>query len=554
MSTTLEIEQQNKGSPRGYVYCIIFLVAAVIVSLVLAAYYGAKYHQLMNTGNATTSGEEGPPKDLVQLTIIQCNDVYELMPVIQGGGMARLKTLRDEELMENPNLLTVLAGDLISPSPLGTAYFPLNATSSLNGHQMVDVMNMIPLDLATFGNHEFDSSKFTNLGYAISHANWTWLSMNVANSSNGAGFAGVPQYVVKTYQGVRVGFIGVSSYLQPQSKYMTVLNLTGIISTLNTIITNHKAEWDFLVAISHLAMADDETMVDAVPGIGMVIGGHEHENWFFQRGTGMAATPTGLQQITKADANLITVWIHSLTFNTTTKELIELESELEPLNNKVALDPVVQARCQYWVDGAFAYFVLHGINASALVTTLPTQIDARDLTMRSVQSPLGTLIAKSLGIPYPVQMSLINSGTIRTDDFILPGPLTGYDVLRIAPYVDYVWTANMTGALLIYLLDQNLQSFVGQGAYLDYYNITYFNKTWYYAVTNQPINATEWYSVASINYLYTGLQAPLQWLIDGYVSTDGTQRLNVVNNSTNSSLDFRLFMIQELQNEYGVPS
>lgn len=553
MSTTLEIEQQSKGSSRGYVYCIIFLVAAVIVSLVLAAYYGAKYHQLMNTGNATTSGEEGPPKDLVELTIIQCNDVYELMPVLQGGGMARLKTLHDEELMENPNLLTVLAGDLISPSPLGTAILP-NATSSLNGHQMVDVMNMIPLDLATFGNHEFDSSKFTNLGYAISNANWTWLSMNVANSSNGAAFAGVPQYVVKTYQGVRVGFIGVSSYLQPQSKYMTVLNLTGIISTLNTIIAAHKTEWDFLVAISHLAMADDEAMVDAVPGIGMVIGGHEHENWFFQRGTGFAATPTGLQQITKADANLITVWVHSLTFNTTTKELIELDSELEALNDKVALDPVVQARCQYYVDGAFTYFLKNGINASALVTTLPTQIDARDLTMRYVQSPLGTLIAKSLGIRYPVQFSLINSGTIRTDDFILPGPLTGYDVLRIAPYVDYVWTANMTGALLIYLLNLNTQSLVGQGAYLDYYNITYFNNTWYDAVTNQPINASEWYSVASINYLYTGAQAPLTWLTDGHVTPYGGQGIVVINNSTNATEDFRIFMIQELQNEYGVPA
>jgi len=378
--------------------------------------------------------------------------------------------------------------------------------------------------------------------------------MNVANSSNGAALAGVPPYVVKTYQGVRVGFIGVSSYLQPRPKYMTVLNLTGIISALNTTIAAHKTEWDFLVAISHLAMADDETMVDAVPDIGMVIGGHEHENWFFQRGTGMAATPTGFQQITKADANLVTVWVHSLTFNTTTKELIELESELEALNNKVALDPVVQARCQYWQDGAFAYFLTQGINASALVTYLPTELDARELTMRYVPSPLGTIIAKSLGIPYPVQMSLINSGTIRTDDFILPGPLTGYDVLRIAPYIDYVWTANMTGALLIYLLEQNSQSLLGTGAYLDYYNITYFNNTWYYAVTNQPINASEWYSVASIDYLYTGAQAPLTWLQNGYVSPDGTQRLNVVNNSTNSADDFRLFLIQELQNEYGVPA
>ena len=61
------------------------------------------------------------PHSYVQWTILQMNDVYELIPLSGGkkGGLARVATIRKLLLRENPHTITVLSGDVVSPSALG---------------------------------------------------------------------------------------------------------------------------------------------------------------------------------------------------------------------------------------------------------------------------------------------------------------------------------------------------------------------------------------------------------------------------------------------------
>lgn len=61
------------------------------------------------------------PQSYVQWTILQMNDVYELIPLGGGkkGGLARVASIRQLLLQENPNTITVLSGDVVSPSALG---------------------------------------------------------------------------------------------------------------------------------------------------------------------------------------------------------------------------------------------------------------------------------------------------------------------------------------------------------------------------------------------------------------------------------------------------
>jgi len=60
--------------------------------------------------------------DPVEFIVLQMNDVYEIAPLEGGkaGGLARVATVRQELLRENPNVISVLAGDFLSPSFLGT--------------------------------------------------------------------------------------------------------------------------------------------------------------------------------------------------------------------------------------------------------------------------------------------------------------------------------------------------------------------------------------------------------------------------------------------------
>jgi 2',3'-cyclic-nucleotide 2'-phosphodiesterase (5'-nucleotidase family) len=61
------------------------------------------------------------PHTYVQWTVLQMNDVYELIPLAGGkkGGLARVATIRRLLLEENPNTITILSGDVVSPSALG---------------------------------------------------------------------------------------------------------------------------------------------------------------------------------------------------------------------------------------------------------------------------------------------------------------------------------------------------------------------------------------------------------------------------------------------------
>jgi len=124
----------------------------------------------------------------IHVTILHFNDVYEITPVSGGneGGLARVATLRNQLLALNPNTITTLGGDLFSPSAIGTAKY---LGDQLAGRQMVDVLNQLELDYATFGNHEFDL-KEEQFNKRMDEAKFTWISSNVVNA-NGQSYTGV---------------------------------------------------------------------------------------------------------------------------------------------------------------------------------------------------------------------------------------------------------------------------------------------------------------------------------------------------------------------------
>jgi 5'-nucleotidase len=135
------------------------------------------------------------------LTILQINDVYEIGPVEYGkrGGLARMATLRDRMAGESPYTIFVLPGDFLSPSTM---------SSKFQGSQMVATLNAAGLDLATFGNHEFD------FGVEVARermrdSGFTWVSANVLDPATGLPFGGALPFVLREYGGVWVAFFGL---------------------------------------------------------------------------------------------------------------------------------------------------------------------------------------------------------------------------------------------------------------------------------------------------------------------------------------------------------
>jgi 5'-nucleotidase/UDP-sugar diphosphatase len=104
-------------------------------ALVAAAILG--YAWLMPSA---VSAEE-PAGKTVEFTILHLNDVYEIersgkQPL---GGLSRVARLRKKLVEVNPRTYTVLSGDALSPSPLGSAIIE---GDELAGRQMVAVLNV----------------------------------------------------------------------------------------------------------------------------------------------------------------------------------------------------------------------------------------------------------------------------------------------------------------------------------------------------------------------------------------------------------------------------
>ncbi|MEK7257743.1 MAG: metallophosphoesterase, partial [Bacteroidota bacterium] len=119
----------------------------------------------------------------VSFTILQLNDVYEIAPLEKGkvGGLARVATLRNQLHTETYNVLTVMAGDFVSPSLIGTLKYE---DKRIRGRQMVETMNALGVGLVTFGNHEFDI-KESELQERMNESYFDWLGTNVLHQAGG---------------------------------------------------------------------------------------------------------------------------------------------------------------------------------------------------------------------------------------------------------------------------------------------------------------------------------------------------------------------------------
>ena len=409
-----------------------------------------------------------------------------------------MATLRKRLLAANPNTFTVLAGDLISPSALGTAKVD---GERLAGKQMISVLNAMGLDYATFGNHEFDFDQQVLLA-RIGESRFHWISTNVTDAG-GRPFPGVAPDAVFTVAGpaggeVRIALIGVtlSENQVPWVRYTTPLDaMRERVQALGDGV-------DVRIGLTHLSLAEDVEIAEQVPELDLVLGGHEHENVEVRRGEDF--TP-----ILKADANARSVWIHDLAYDPATGRL-DVASRFVPISDDLPDDPEVAAVVADWVERGYAGFRAEGFEPDALVATVPEALDGRESSVRNGPTNLTALIAEGMLADAPGTVAAVfNSGSIRIDDVIPIGPVTQYDVIRVLPFGGTVQTATLKGRLLAQALDQGVKG-AGTGGYLQTAGVTGGPGAW--QVAGQPIAADADYPVAINDYLAAGKQNGLEFL------------------------------------------
>ncbi len=439
----------------------------------------------------------------IHVTLLHFNDIYEITPVSGGaeGGIARVATLRKQLLARNPNTITTLGGDLLSPSAMGTAQYEGDA---LAGRQMVDVLNHLRLDYATFGNHEFDIKEH-QFYQRLHESKFTWISSNVLDIDQRP-FETVKSNLIipitdpNSGRTFRIGLFGVTlnANKAPFVRYADPFAVTA------RQIDYLSKQVDFIVAMTHQFIEDDNKLLQAYPQIGLVLGGHDHVNYQHWRGN---FTP-----ILKSDANVRSVYVVDLIFDTQTGQT-EIKPSLVPINNRLAEDPEIKKTVDKWQQIAFNAFRQQGFEPESVVTTSTEALDGLESSVRNHPTNLTRLIASSMLHPYPeAELSLFNSGSIRLDDILPAGKVTEYDVIRILPFGGKILMAAIRGNLLSKVLNQGILN-LGTGGYLQSANTQQIDGVWH--INGSPLDPNRTYKLAINDFLASGKEHGLDFLKPG---------------------------------------
>lgn len=469
------------------------------------------------------------PAQPVTITLVHLNDIYEIQPVEGGksGGLARVATVLAQLKKAHPALLTTLGGDYLSPSAIGTARID---GQPLAGRQMVDVLNTMKLDWATFGNHEFDVSEAA-FRARLTESKFRLVSTNVTGA-DGQPFPGVPTSaivpILSSGRTVKIGLIGVTidSTKKPWVTYRDP------IAAARAEVAKLHGQVDAIVALTHLRLMDDADLVTAVPEIDVVVGGHEHENWLLRRGP-------RLVPIIKADANARTVAVVTLTFGASGTRP-DVSSRLQVIDDSIAADPAVDEAAHRWTTIAFDAFRRDGFSPESAVATTTEPLDGRESTVRNRPGRLTDLVAASLAHEVKsVDVALLNGGSIRIDDVVPAGPITEYDIIRILPFGGRVLKATFDGALLARVLVTGVNN-QGLGGFLHAWGVRWDNGSW--VVQGKPLDPAARYRVALPDFLLTGGEVNL-----GYLT-----RTNPQVHEVEEFRDIRRTTIDELRATYPV--
>lgn len=477
--------------------------------LLILGLWGCKSTQVSdNTVPMTGFSMEAPPKAF--FTFLHINDVYEISPLEGGkvGGMARVATLRKQLMTEGNPVYTVLAGDFLNPSVIATVKYK---GERIKGAQMVDVMNQTGVDYVCFGNHEFDLDE-SELQKRINESEFEWISSNTFHRTDKwvAPFEKVkadasrpiqPYKILRipatSGQDVRVGVISVCLPANKQP-YVTYHDIYRDAKLTYDYI---RDKTDFVVGLTHLSIEQDRELARQIPGLALIMGGHEHQNHIEKVGNVVIA---------KADANAKTAYIHKLTYDVSGAQ-ITVSSELEDIGENLEQDEEVKAAVKVWEDRAFEGFKKSGFDINKVVTTLDEPLDGREATNRFRPTNMGIMVAEAIfkGKPGQADASLINSGSIRIDD-VLSGTITEYDIIRMLPFGGAVYHVEMTGKLLAEILDPGLGINKGSGGYLQLYNISWEGND--FKVDGKPLDVNKTYRIAMPAFLLTGLEKNLGFL------------------------------------------
>ncbi len=393
-----------------------------------------------------------------------------------AGGIATLATYLKKARHQDPNTVTVEAGDMVGASPPESAL--------LRDKPTLDALNKMHIDVGTLGNHEFDRGvpellrqieggpSTVDPKVTFQPENWATVDANVISDATGEPL--LPPYVVKDVGGVKVAFIGATTITTPTivttggtdgvhftdeataiNKYVTQLQSQGVHSFV-AVVHEGGTQSAFPVGTINDRINDIATHLD--PAVKVVIAGHSHTVLDARVGHALVVQASSYTRaydrvhlLMDRDAGTIdAAWgtVQPVWHSTP-------PASTDPSAPVVTPDPKVQKI----VDAAVTKTnpVTQAVINQAS-SDIPSQREGGQTA--AGESPAGDLVADAQRTYAKTQLAFVNTGSIRAG--LQAGDVTYGDLFTMQPFQDdYVDTFSLTGAQVWALLNQQLAAGTG---------------------------------------------------------------------------------------------
>lgn len=349
------------------------------------------------------------------------------------GGLAAMKALMDKD--KGPKLL-VDGGDWWQGTPEG---------SLTKGAAAVEVFNAMGYAAAAVGNHDFDAGQDV-LKSLVKGMRMASLSANTYGP-DGKHVPWLRQRVIKEVAGIKFGIFGLtpSKMINLQfPKYVKGLTFRREIDEARDQVKALKKEGaDVIIALTHVGVEvegfmpfeGDKALAREVPGIDLIVGGHNHVPLFDEW-----HDPANGTMVVQAGRYLERVGRSTLRIDRKTRKVVSSWDDLIDLDPAAGEDPVIKALVDRQVETAGKAF-------DVVVATAAETIRHE----RDSESPVGLWAADCYRSWAGTDFSLQNGCGVRTP--IKAGPITRRDLFGLMPFDNRMVKLSIPGAKLRAALD-----------------------------------------------------------------------------------------------------
>jgi len=386
---------------------------------------------------------------------------------IPAGGAEHLHTAIAQAKAKNPNHAVVAAGDLIGGTPLLSALF--------RDEPAIESLSLMGLQIAAVGNHEFDkgADELLRMQRGGCHpgegckgprpfegAKFMYLAASTVVQATGQTF--LPAYSIQRYEGIPVGFIGLT--LEGTPGIVTPAGVKGLhfrdeAQTINELVPQLQQQGvQAIVVLIHEGGVPtglhnecpgiSGPIVGIVeklhPAVDVVVSGHTHRAYNCR---------INGKLVTSADAVGRMLTEIDLTLDRTTRDVTAAVADnVIVATQGFAKDPRQTALIA-------AYEAVARPLAERVVGRLAGPLTRE--TNPAGENPIGQVVADAqLAATRAVgaQVALMNPGGLRSD--LVPGPdgvLRYQDLFAVQPFSNNLVTMSFSGAQFLALIEGNLR-------------------------------------------------------------------------------------------------